>query len=108
METESAKGGYDRMKKPHASTESGKLTKRESADEHQVMRENMGARREQRKRHHQSRKPCRKAIYIFNFVTGSGSGSGSEKQVNARHLGCYPERATSSTVEPEAAREEAG
>jgi hypothetical protein len=35
------------MKKPHASTESGKPTKRESADEHQVTREDMGARREQ-------------------------------------------------------------
>jgi hypothetical protein len=53
------------MKKPHATTESGKPTKRESADEHQVMREDMGARQEQRKRHHWSRKPCRKTIYIF-------------------------------------------
>jgi hypothetical protein len=53
------------MKKPHASTESGKPTKRESADKHQVTREDMGARREQRKRHLRSRKPCRKAIYIF-------------------------------------------
>jgi transcription initiation factor TFIID subunit TAF12 len=55
------------MKKPHASTESGKPTKRESADEHQVTRENMGARREQRKRHHRSRKPCWKAIYFYFY-----------------------------------------
>jgi hypothetical protein len=53
------------MEKLHATTESGKPTKRESADEHQVTREDMGARREQRKRHHRSRKPCQKAIYIF-------------------------------------------
>jgi hypothetical protein len=62
----SAKGGYDRRKKPHASTKSGKPTKRESADELQVTREDMGARLEQQKRHHRSRKPCRKANF-FDF-----------------------------------------
>jgi hypothetical protein len=51
------------MKKPQASTESGKPTKRESADEHQVTREDMGARQEQWKRHHRSRKPCRKVFF---------------------------------------------
>jgi hypothetical protein len=62
------------MKKPHATTESGKPTKRESTDEHQVKREDMGARREQWKRHHRSRKPCRKAIYIYIlFFTQSRS-----------------------------------
>jgi hypothetical protein len=55
------------MKKPHASTESGKPTKRESADEHQVTREDMGARREQRKRHHRSRKPGRQFFFRFFF-----------------------------------------
>jgi hypothetical protein len=55
------------MKKLHASMESGKPTKRESTDEHQVTREDMGARREQRKQHHGSRKPCRKAKKIQFF-----------------------------------------
>jgi hypothetical protein len=53
------------MKKPHASTESGKPTKKESADEHQVTRKDTGARREQRRRHH--RKPCRKATFFLIF-----------------------------------------
>jgi hypothetical protein len=52
------------MKKPHASTKSGKPTKRESADELQVTREDMGGRREERKRHHRSRKPCRKDFFF--------------------------------------------
>jgi hypothetical protein len=56
------------MEKPHASTESGKPTKRESADEHQVTREDMSARREQRKRHHRNKKPCRKEFF---FCAGS-------------------------------------
>jgi hypothetical protein len=66
------------MKKPHASTKSGKPTKRESADELQVRREDMGARREQRKRHHRSRKPCRKAILFlifFDFFLENRPGS---------------------------------
>jgi hypothetical protein len=76
------------MKKPHASTKSGKPTKRESADKLQVTREDMGARREQRKRHHRSRKPCRKAIFsIFFFGKQIGISQRTKNTGHDRYQG---------------------